>query len=53
MVAINKFSLLPYIHLIITTNTLTEEAKKTFKSKWDYYVTLEYGWLIWHYRIEN
>lgn len=53
MTTITKFSLFPYIHIVKVTNTLSEEAKKTFKSDWDYYITLEYGWLIWHYRIEN
>ena len=53
MITIKKFSLLPYIHLVIVTNMLTEESQRIFDSEWDYYITFEYGWLIWHYRIEN
>lgn len=44
----NKFSLLPYFHIVKYTNSLSEQAKKDFKSEWNYYIHFEFGWLFWH-----
>lgn len=47
---INKsFHVLPFITIIKNINPLSDAAKKSFDSNWDYYYSVKIGWLLWDY----
>ncbi len=49
----DRYCLIPYLHVIIYTNQLTDAAKKTFNSNWNWLWDIEFGWLKWHYNNDN
>jgi len=41
------FHFLPIFSITKHTNPLSDQAKKTFNSTWNYYYSIKFGWLFW------
>lgn len=47
-----RFIILLYINIVKVINPLSKSARITFDYDWDNYYSLEFGWLLWEFKID-
>lgn len=45
------FYILPLLKISKYSNPLSEQAKISFESDWNYYIIISFGWLFWTFEL--